>query len=180
MQSSSVVLAGGCFWCLEKDLTGLAGVLSVLSGYMGGSADDAHYKAVCSHATNHREVVQVEYAPQQISYQELIRHFLLAIDPTDSAGQFADRGRQYQPVIYTHGQEEAAWAQSALEAFSALGVHAVPLAVAVEPRTEFYPAEDYHQRYAEKNADHYHAYRVGSGREHFVNACRIKYKNATA
>lgn len=173
----SLVLAGGCFWCVESDLRHLDGVLDVVSGYSGDSAESANYSAVCSNSTLHREVILVTYDDSVVSFRDVVEFFLDKIDVTDVDGQFADRGRQYQPVVYYESEDERLLSVEVLNALTESGMYDKPVVVLVEPRVEFYPAEENHQRYAEKNPTHYHMYKVGSGRlSHQQRVCELRKK----
>ncbi|MEN9337690.1 MAG: peptide-methionine (S)-S-oxide reductase MsrA [Candidatus Parcubacteria bacterium] len=167
----SLILAGGCFWCVENDLREAPGVVSVTSGYSGGESTDPTYE---DHR-GHREVVLVEYDDTTTSYKTLLQFFIDHIDPTDTGGQFADRGESYRTAIYYETEEEKNIAEGVLEELDRSGVYEQSHAVDLLPRKQFYQAEEYHQKYAEKNPSHYATYRTGSGREEFVNrTCQIR------
>jgi peptide methionine sulfoxide reductase msrA/msrB len=167
----SLILAGGCFWCVEHDLRDAPGVLSVTSGYSGGESEGPTYE----NHSGHREVVLVEYNNEEISYKKLLQFFIDHIDPTDNGGQFADRGASYKTAIYYETDEEKATALSVLKELDDSHVYDAPHTVEVLERKPFYKAEEYHQDYANKNPLHYNVYRSGSGREGFVNkTCQIK------
>jgi len=165
------VFAGGCFWCLEHDLQTRAGVLDVVSGYSGGRLANPTYRQVSSGGTGHQEVVQVRFDPERISYSELLRAYWRNIDPFDGGGQFCDRGRSYRPVIFTAnaGQLQQARA-SAAAAAQELQQPATSLAVAIRPLERFWPAEAYHQNYAEHNPVQYNYYRWACGRDRRLTA----------
>ncbi|MBN1473901.1 MAG: peptide-methionine (R)-S-oxide reductase MsrB [Syntrophaceae bacterium] len=163
---SEAVLAGGCFWCVEADFKKLTGVNEVISGYAGGTEDNPTYKNYAG--KGYIEAVQVFYNPQEITYEQILDHFLRNIDPTDAGGQFADRGPGYRPVIFYQTEEEKSIADKSLQALAQSKKFSRPVAVKVIKHTRFFPAEDYHQAYAEKNPMHYGAYRIGSGREGFL------------
>lgn len=168
---NKAIFAGGCFWCVEHDLHEADGVVSVVSGYSGGESTNPNYE----NHKGHREAVEVEYDPNKTSYKKLVQFFLDHIDPTDAGGQFGDRGESYQTVIYYMNDEEKNIGESLLRELDESHVYDKPHAVQVLQATPFYKAEDYHQNYAEKNPDHYKAYRKGSGREDFVNrTCAIR------
>jgi methionine-S-sulfoxide reductase len=170
-----VIFAGGCFWCVEHDLRQASGVEDVISGYMGGSAETANYDDVSSHNTEHREVVQVIYDENKTNFRLLTQFFLDHIDPTDDGGQFGDRGENYKTAIYYSDELEQNIALDTLQELDDSGVYTEAIQVDILPRTEFYPAEDYHQQYSEKNPQHYQNYRIGSGREGFVQkTCQIR------
>jgi len=104
--------AGGCFWCSEADFEKLSGVAKVMSGYTGGETENPSYAQVSSGDTGHVEVVQVSYDPSKISYEELLDAFWRHIDPTDSIGQFVDRGLQYRSAIFYHDEEQKQLAEN--------------------------------------------------------------------
>ncbi|MGB0678556.1 MAG: peptide-methionine (R)-S-oxide reductase MsrB [Polyangiales bacterium] len=160
--------AGGCFWCTESDFESVPGVLSVTSGYLGGSEAEASYAQVSSGQTGHREAVQVRYDPRRISYPELTLIYLQGMDPTDGAGQFADRGAQYRPALYPRSAAERRWVQHLLRQLDAAQCLAAPVAIDVLEPTPFYPAESAHQNYCRVQPEHYKRYRAGSGRAAFV------------
>ncbi len=167
----TVVLAGGCFWCVEHDLRSAPGVTSVISGYGGGESTNPTYER----HQGHREVVEVTYDDELTSYKKILQFFIDHIDPTDSGGQFGDRGDSYTTAIFYSDEEEKMIAESVIKELDESHVYEVPSQVEILPRKEFYKAEDYHQDYAEKNPIHYNLYRVGSGREGFVNrTCQIR------
>ncbi len=167
----SFIVAGGCFWCVEHDLREAVGVTSVISGYSGGETDTPTYER---HA-GHREVVLVEYDDTITSYKKLLQFFIDHIDPTDTGGQFADRGESYKTAIYYETEEEKIIAEGVLKELDDSHVYELPHAVEVVPRKTFYKAEEYHQKYADKNPTQYALYRQGSGREGFVNrTCQIR------
>lgn len=160
--------AGGCFWCMEPPFEGLVGVYSVVSGYSGGKEKDPTYKQVSMGRTGHAESVQIRYAPGRISYRDLVRVYLRAMDPTDGGGQFADRGTQYRPAIFVHDKTQAKIAREELAKLGKSGRFDKPMAVEVTPFTAFYPAEDYHQDYYRTHPEEYQRYRKGSGRKGFL------------
>ena len=164
------VFAGGCFWCLEHDLEGLEGVLDAESGYSGGHTANPSYRQVSAGGTGHAESVLVRFDPERISYPTLLRAFWRNVDPTDAGGQFCDRGSSYRPVIFTAGAEQEQQAQaSARAAQQELGSEQ-PLQVAIQPLKRFWPAEGYHQDYAERNAITYRYYRWRCGRDARLDA----------
>ena len=159
------VFAGGCFWCLEHDLEVLPGVISAESGYSGGSTANPTYQQVSSGRTGHAESVLVRFDPDRISYATLLRAFWRNVDPFDGEGQFCDRGSSYRPVIFTGSADQLEQAnESARLAGQELGT-SEGLAVAIEPLKRFWPAEDYHQDYAERQALTYNFYRWRCGRD---------------
>lgn len=169
--TKSLILAGGCFWCVEHDLREAPGVLSVTSGYSGGDMENPTYE---NHG-GHREAVLVEYDDQKTSYKKLLQFFVDHIDPTDAGGQFGDRGESYRTAIFYENDEERSVAEFVVRELDESNVYDVPSTIEILQRKAFNEAEDYHQKYAEKNPAHYGMYRIGSGREDFVNrTCRIR------
>jgi peptide methionine sulfoxide reductase msrA/msrB len=154
---------------MEKPFEDLPGVSAVISGYTGGHKVDPTYEEVCSGTTGHAESIEVHYDPAAISYEDLLQVFWRQVDPTDSGGQFVDRGNQYRSEIFYHGPEQKAEAEASKRALAESGRFAQPIVTAITPATTFYPAEDYHQDYYLKNPDHYHRYRAGSGRDRFLD-----------
>jgi peptide methionine sulfoxide reductase msrA/msrB len=171
LNSASLKLAtfaGGCFWCTEADFGKLAGVAKVISGYTGGRKDNPTYEEVSAGITGHVEAVQVTYDPNRVTYEQLIDYFWRHIDPTDRGGQFVDRGGQYRSAIFYHDEEQRQIAEKSKEALSESGKFDKPIATEIIKFTEFYPAEDYHQDYSQKNPWRYRSYRQGSGRDQFL------------
>ncbi|NKB29271.1 MAG: peptide-methionine (S)-S-oxide reductase MsrA [Rhodobacteraceae bacterium] len=141
----SIVLAGGCFWCIEADFEKVRGVKGVVSGYSGGGVANPTYKQVVRGGTGHREVVRVTYDPDQVSLERLLHMFFRSVDPTDAGGQFCDRGKSYSTAIYVANGAEKAIAQAAkAQAAKDLGRKIVTPIIGAKP---FYPAEEYHQNY---------------------------------
>lgn len=160
------VLAGGCFWCLEHDLETLPGVLEAESGYSGGRVSNPTYRQVSAGGTGHQEVVRVRFDPAKISYPTLLRAYWRNVDPLDGGGQFCDRGSSYQPVIFTKGEQQREQAQASLKAAAReLGQPASAIRVQIKPLNRFWPAEGYHQDYAELNSVKYRYYRWACGRD---------------
>jgi peptide methionine sulfoxide reductase msrA/msrB len=167
--------AGGCFWCVESTFSKLKGVISVTSGYIGGSAKDANYERVSMGTTRHYEAIEISYNPKIISYAELLETYFREVDASDNGGQFADRGPQYKPAIFFHNQEQKVLAQKAIELINEAKVFDKQVNLEIKEASEFYPAEDYHQDYYKKNPVHYSAYRIGSGRQGFVDQMKKKF-----
>ena len=144
-------LAGGCFWCLEAVYNELRGVESVVSGYAGGHDPDPTYEAVCSGTTGHAEVVQIAYDPDMVSFRELLEVFFTIHDPTTLNRQGNDVGTQYRSAIYHHDEEQRLIADEVIEEMTVAGVWDDPIVTEVTALDTFYEAEEYHQRYFEKN-----------------------------
>jgi len=165
-EQQSAVLAGGCFWCMESDLEKLPGVISVESGYSGGSVSNPTYNQVSSETTGHQEVVEVLFDSTRISYPRLLQSYWRNVDPFDGDGQFCDRGDSYRPVIFTRGDQQNSQAlASQSKAARELGVSEAALKVEIKPLEKFWPAEDYHQNFAELNSVKYKYYRWACGRD---------------
>ncbi|MGE0459824.1 MAG: peptide-methionine (S)-S-oxide reductase MsrA [Vicinamibacterales bacterium] len=149
---ATIVLAGGCFWCVEAVFQPLQGVLGVRSGYAGGTRETANYQAVCSGTTNHAEAVEVRYDPARISLGRLLQVFFgVAHDPTQLDRQGNDRGRQYRSAIFYQSPAQREVAAAYIKQLSDAGVFGLPIVTTLEPLTEFFEAEPYHQDYANKN-----------------------------
>jgi peptide-methionine (S)-S-oxide reductase len=149
---ASVVLAGGCFWCVEAVFLPLDGVLGVRSGYAGGTADTANYQAVCSGTTNHAEAVEISYDPSRISLGRLLKvFFAVAHDPTQQDRQGNDRGRQYRSAVFYRTPRQKEVAEAYIAQLGAARAFPAPIATTVEPLDAFYEAEPYHQDYARRN-----------------------------
>jgi peptide-methionine (S)-S-oxide reductase len=160
------VLAGGCFWCLEHDLEKLPGVLSVESGYSGGNLRNPTYRQVSGGGTGHQEVVEVRFDTARISYPTLQRAYWRNVDALDGGGQFCDRGSSYRPVIFTQGETQKQQAEASLKAAAReLGKPVSAIRVQIKPLSRFWPAEGYHQDYAERNSVKYNYYRWACGRD---------------
>ncbi len=167
MTQSLATFAGGCFWCMVKPFHRYEGVLSVVSGYTGGEIANPSYEQVCTNTTGHREAVQITFDDAIISYRELLDIFWRQIDPTDSGGQFFDRGESYQTAIYYHSDEQLELAEQSKSELEALNKFGRPIATDILPAKPFYAAEEGHQDYYMKNPTHYNRYATGSGRERF-------------
>lgn len=156
--------AGGCFWCMEPPYDKLDGVLATTSGYIGGSVADPSYEQVTRGTTGHAEAVQVTYDPAQIDYQTLLDVFWRNIDPLDEGGQFCDRGSQYRSAIFYHDARQQAQAEASRRRLSAEAGLPGPIVTEIVAAETFYPAEEYHQNYYEKNPIRYNFYRWNCGR----------------
>ncbi len=162
--------AGGCFWCMVHPFDQQPGVLDVIAGYTGGTVVNPTYEAVCAGDTGHLEAVQITYDPAVIGYSSLLETFWRQIDPTDPAGQFADRGPSYQSAIFYHTDEQQREAEASKAALEATAKFSHPIVTKILPAGAFYPAEAYHQDFYVKNPEHYRRYRAGSGRDFFLDA----------
>ena len=147
----TAVLGGGCFWCLEPVFRDLVGVEDVVVGYAGGSTPDPSYQQVCNGATGHAEVVQIRFDPAQISFREILDVFFTIHDPTTPNRQGADVGTQYRSVVLFHTPDQQKTAQAVIAALEAEGLWNKKFVTEISALDQFYPAEDYHQQYYEKN-----------------------------
>lgn len=148
------VLAGGCFWCVEAVYKELDGVLSVTSGYAGGSAETADYKTVCTGQTEHAEVVQIAYDPAKTSYGRLLKvFFAVAHDPTQLNRQGNDIGTQYRSAIFYADEAQKKVAEAYIAQLDAAGIYKSKIVTRLEPLQEFFEAEAYHQDYAAQHPD---------------------------
>ncbi|WP_332645761.1 peptide-methionine (S)-S-oxide reductase MsrA [Lysinibacillus sp. 54212] len=162
--------AGGCFWCMVKPFDQWDGIHKVTSGYMGGHLADPTYEDLKKGNSGHREVVQIEFEPTIFSYERLLEIFWMQIDPTDAGGQFHDRGESYRTAIFTHTVEQHVLAEKSKTALAASGRFKKPIVTEILKATTFYPAEDYHQNYYQKEPEHYTEDRDKSGRDEFIKA----------
>ncbi len=173
--SEELIVAGGCFWCVESDFESVRGVKEVVSGYTGGSVDNPTYKQVTKGRTGHYEAVKITFNPAKVSREQLLDLFFKSVDPTDDGGQFCDRGDSYRTAIFTSGSDEQKMAEAAkAKAQTALGQKVV---TPILSKGEFFPAEDYHQDYykgkklivtrfgPKRQSEAYKAYRKACGRD---------------
>ncbi|WP_193161475.1 peptide-methionine (S)-S-oxide reductase MsrA [Microbulbifer hainanensis] len=159
----TAVFAGGCFWCMEGPFDRVDGVVATTSGYSGGHVKNPTYEQVSAGGTGHAEVVQVTYDADKVSYAELLQVFWRNVDPLDSGGQFCDRGDQYRSEIFYATPEEKAEAEASKAQVAAnLGKRVV---TRIAPASTFYPAEDYHQNFYQRNPLRYKYYRYRCGRD---------------
>ena len=145
MAQEQATLAGGCFWCTEAVFNDVIGVTKVESGYTGGRVANPTYKQVCGGDTGHAEAIRVTYDPDQLSYDDLLDIFFATHDPTQLNRQGNDVGTQYRSAIFPHSPEQEEAARRGIE--RAQADRAEPIVTTIEPRGEWYPAEDYHQDY---------------------------------
>lgn len=153
------IFAGGCFWCMQPEFDNAQGVIKTEVGYTGGALSAPTYE----NHSGHVEAIQITYDPEKISYPSLLKIYWSNIDPFDDGGQFADRGEAYMTVIFYGDEKEKAVAEASKKAISDKFDGRV-VATKLRPRMPFYVAEDYHQKYYEKNGVRYKMYKYGSGR----------------
>lgn len=162
------IFAGGCFWCVESDFDSVPGVLETVSGFTGGTTHNPTYMQVVRKGTGHREALRIVFDPEQVTYKQLLVSFWRSIDPTDAGGQFCDRGEPYTTAVFVLDSEQRQLAEATKAAAAkALGQKIV---TTIEDAGEFYPAEEYHQDYHNKNPLRYSVYRWRCGRNAQVEA----------
>ena len=144
-------MGGGCFWCVEAVVQRLRGVVSVTSGYTGGETENPSYKEICTGATGHAEVVQIEFDEKLIDYRQLLTVFMLTHDPTTLNRQGNDVGTQYRSAIYYHDEQQQTIAKEVIEDIDNSEVYGNPVVTEISPLGVFYAAESYHQNYFNQN-----------------------------
>jgi len=174
--NSKAYFAGGCFWCVEECLEKSAGVSSVISGYIGDEKEKPTYEKVSKHKLKYREAVLVNYDKSKISYQQLTADFLRCIDPTDSKGQFFDRGFIYEPVIFFESENQKKSSLALIKDLNKSKLFKKDAKVKLENFSKFYQAEKYHQDYYKTNKQNYNNYKKGSGRADFINKYFKEFK----
>jgi peptide-methionine (S)-S-oxide reductase len=147
----TAVLGGGCFWCFDTIFSRLRGVVRVESGYSGGTVPNPTYERVCEGDTGHAETVRITYDPKVISYRQILEIFFAFHDPTTPNRQGADEGEQYRSVIFYLNEGQRETAESVMRELEAQKIWGAPIVTELKPLAAFYPAEDYHQKYYEKN-----------------------------
>jgi len=163
--TATATFAGGCFWCMQPAFDAVAGVTATTVGYTGGHTKNPTYPEVSAGGTGHAESIQVTYDPRKVSYVKLLDVFWHNIDPLTANAQFCDHGNQYRSAIFYHGDEQKQLAEQSKRDLESSGRFKQPIVTEIVAATEFYPAEDYHQRYYEKNPLRYKYYRYGCGRD---------------
>jgi len=156
--------AGGCFWCMEEAFEKVEGVVSVVSGYMGGTVSDPTYEQVSAGRTGHAEAVEVSYDPATVSYQKLLEAFWRNIDPVTPNAQFCDHGSQYRSAVFYGTEEERRLSEESKSAIERSKRFSAPIVTELVKASTFYPAEDYHQDYYKKNPVRYKYYKFSCGR----------------
>jgi len=150
MTTEKAMFGAGCFWGVETTFRNINGVTAAAVGYAGGRTDNPTYEDVCSSATGHAEVVEVEFNPSVVGYKQLLDVFWANHDPTTLNRQGPDVGSQYRSVIFTYSSEQKAAAEQSRAAMNARGRFRRPIVTQIEPAPKFYRGEEYHQRYLEK------------------------------
>jgi len=164
--TATAVFAGGCFWCMEPPYDQLEGVLETTSGFAGGDVVNPTYNQVVAGRTGHLEVVQVTYDPAVVNYARLLEVFWVNIDPLDGEGQFCDRGQHYTSAIFYQTEDERRVAEAGRQELIRSGrFGSQEIQTTIRPLNAFYPAEEYHQNYYQKNPVRYRFYRNACGRD---------------
>lgn len=145
--TEKATFGAGCFWGVESRLRELDGVFDAAVGYMGGDVESPTYEQVCTDTTGHAEVVEVEFDPERISYEQLVREFFSLHDPTQLNRQGPDVGHQYRSVIFVHDDDQRQMAEQVKQELNDSGRFSRPIATAIEPAATFWRAEEYHQQY---------------------------------
>ena len=162
-ETAKATFAGGCFWSVERFFDKVEGVLSTVSGYTGGTKKNPTYDEVVTGRTGHAESVQVTYDPKKVTYEKLLDAFWHNIDPLTPDGQFCDFGNQYRTVIFYGDETQKQLAEKSKKAL--LSRFKQSIVTQIVSASEFYPAEEYHQDFHQKNPARYEAYRIGCGRD---------------
>jgi peptide-methionine (S)-S-oxide reductase len=174
------VLAGGCFWCVDAVYRQLEGVLQVVAGYAGGTAETADYRTVCSGTTGHAEVVMIRFDPARITFGQILKVFFsVAHDPTQLNRQGNDFGPQYRSAIFVADADQRRVAQAYMDQLAAAKVYDDEIVTTLEPLEAFYEAEDYHQDYAARNPEqpyiaHISMPKVAKVRKHFADRLKAR------
>jgi peptide-methionine (S)-S-oxide reductase len=163
-KTEKATFAGGCFWCTEEAFEKVPGVVSAVSGYMGGSVKNPSYEQVSSGRTGHTEVVEVTYDAAKVNYEKLLDTFWLNHDPTVKDRQFCDAGSQYRPEIFYHSEEQKRLAEASKTKWEKAKPFRQPIVTPITAAGDFWPAEEYHQDYYKKNPVQYRFYVTGCGR----------------
>jgi peptide-methionine (S)-S-oxide reductase len=163
--TAKATFAGGCFWCVEEVYDTIPGVISTVSGYMGGHVKNPTYEQVSTARTGHAEVVQIEYDPSKVTYARLLEVFWRNIDPTQKDGQFCDHGPQYRSGIFYHNDEQKRLAEASRLNLSKNKPFKGEIVTEITRAAEFYPAEGYHQDFHTKSPTRYKFYKSGCGRD---------------
>jgi len=163
----TAVFAGGCFWCIQPAFDKAPGVLKTVVGYCGGTESNPTYELVGSERTKYRESIEITYDPAKISYDQLLDIYWKQINPTQSDGQFTDIGPSYRAAIFYADADEKKIAEASKEKLAKSGKFKKPIVTEILPAMKFWPAEEHHQKYSEKNPEHFEAFEEGSGRASF-------------
>ena len=161
----TAIFAGGCFWCTESDFDKVPGVISTTSGYTGGHKKNPSYEEVIEGGTGHVESVQIIYDPARVTYTQLLNLFWHSIDPTTPDAQFCDHGYQYRSAIFYLNDEQRRLAEASKAELERSKPFKAPIVTEIVAASTFYPAEEYHQNFHERNPFRYKFYRWNCGRD---------------
>lgn len=164
----TAIFAGGCFWCMIEPFDSWPGISKVISDYTGGDVLNPTYEEVLAGSTGHTEAIKIEFDASIISYEQLLTVYWQQTDPTDALGQFEDRGANYRPVIFFNGSEQQKAAKASKQALENSGQFNKPIVTQIEPVTAFYPAEEYHQNYYQKEPERFE--RAHQKRKEFIKS----------
>ena len=162
--SAKATFAGGCFWCMEEAFEAVEGVVSVVSGYMGGHVENPTYEQVSAGGTGHAESIEVTYDPEKVTYQQLLAIFWRNVDPTTPNSQFCDHGSQYRTVIFYHNNHQKQLIDKSKQVIEQSKSFPESIVTEIAPATVFYPAEEYHQDFYSRNPIRYKYYKWNCGR----------------
>jgi len=168
--TETATFAGGCFWCMQPPFENLPGVISTTVGYTGGQTKNPTYEEVSGGGTGHAESVEIVFDPARIRYEQLLDVFWHNIDPVSAEGQFCDRGHQYRSAIFYRGEEQRRLAEESRQRLDESKRFDRPIVTEIVAASAFYPAEEYHQKYHEKNPARYAFYRWNCGRDQRLRA----------
>jgi peptide-methionine (S)-S-oxide reductase len=168
--TETATFAGGCFWCMQPPFENLPGVISTTVGYTGGHTKNPTYEEVSAGDTGHAESVEIVFDPTRIRYDQLLDVFWHNVDPLTPEAQFCDQGHQYRSVIFYHGEEQRRLAEESKQRLEASKSFDRPIVTEIVAASAFYPAEEYHQKYHEKNPARYAFYRWNCGRDQRLKA----------
>ncbi len=161
----TAMFAGGCFWSMERPFQHVPGVIATTVGYAGGHTKNPTYEQVNTRTTGHTETVQVEFDPSKVTYAKLLDVYWHNIDPVTKDRQFCDGGSDYRTVVFTHNAEQAATAAASKKALDGSAHFKTPILTEIVANAPFWRGEEYHQHFADRNPDHYNAYKRGCGRD---------------
>lgn len=166
----TMIVAGGCFWCVESDFEGVNGVTSVVSGYTGGDVKNPTYRQVASKSTGHFEAVKITFDNDIVPLKTLADYFWKTIDPTDAHGQFCDKGTPYKTAMFYQNKEQKAVFDASLQNVEETKSFKDKIVTEILPASEFYIAEEYHQNYYIKSPARYNFYRLSCGRDRKIKS----------
>ena len=167
-KTQSIIVAGGCFWCVESDFEKVPGVIEAVSGYINGTTPNPTYQQVASKKTGHYEAVKISYDDEKVSAKKLTDYFWKTIDPTDSTGQFCDKGSPYLTGLFYQNEEQKQVFETSLKEVKQSKPFSAEIVTPVLAAEEFYVAEGYHQNYYSRNPIRYNYYRRGCGRDNRI------------